>query len=282
MRIVVDTDGGVDDVVALAWLLSAPDIEVAAIVATGGARTSEVVGAAIATVLDVLAPVVRPMVVQGADVDAAVRERVPSGAGLHGEFGLGDLRPLRDADFATSPELPDHDGYLTLGPLTTAARLAEHRTWQADTLTIMGGAFSMPGVVDGAEPNFARDPGAARRVLAGPPAGGVRIVPVDATTQATIDEVSAREVLNRAGGSWQGMRAQILRYYWGNAEVYYCHDLVAAVVAARPDVVDIEAPSVVTVDDQGRTRAVDTPSSPVRVVRALSTPTWQSIVRAWK
>ncbi|MCW3819675.1 nucleoside hydrolase [Micromonospora sp. DR5-3] len=285
-RIVVDTDGGVDDLVALTWLLRLPDVEIPAIIATGGARPADVVGAAVTHALRALAPARRPLLLRGAEIDPAARAAVPSGAQLHGEFGLGPLVPAHraefDGDLRVDPSLPAHTDYLALGPLTTAESLAATGSdWPAEVrLTAMGGAFSLPGVVRGAEPNFARDPRAARQLFAEPPGRGVRVVPTDVTTRASCPPEAAQRVL-AGGDGWPGMRAQLLTRYWSGAAVRYCHDLVAAAVVARPEVVAVEMPATVAVDAYGRSSMTPEGDSAVTVVGRLDDTAWREIALAW-
>ncbi|MCX4472515.1 nucleoside hydrolase [Micromonospora sp. NBC_01655] len=284
-RIVVDTDGGVDDLVALAWLLGLPEVDVPAVIATGGARTVDVVGAAVTHVLKTLAPVRRPLLLRGAEVTPARRTSVPSGVHLHGEYGLGTLVPPCGPEFGGGVDdeaLPPHTDYLVLGPCTTAARIASqggHRPGEA-WLTVMGGAFSLPGVVQGAEPNFARDPHAARLLLTNPPGKGVRIVPTDVTTQARCPDTAVRYAL--AGGEgWLRLRAQLLAYYWSAGSARYCHDLVAAAVAVCPGMVTAEVAVAVTVDENGRSSMTAAAGSAVRVVHGLHEARWRAVARGW-
>ncbi|MEV5767026.1 nucleoside hydrolase [Micromonospora sp. NPDC052213] len=285
-RIVVDTDGGVDDLVALAWLLRLPDVEIPAIIATGGARPADVVGAAVTHALRALAPARRPLLLRGAEIDPAARAAVPSGARLHGEYGLGPFVPAHgvefDGDVRVDPSLPAHTDYLVLGPLTTAERLAGQVShWPAHVrLTVMGGAFSLPGVVRGAEPNFARDPRAARQLFAEPPGRGVRVVPTDATTRASCPPEAVRRVL-AGGDGWPGVRAQLLAHYWSGTAGRSCHDLVAAAVVARPEVVAVETPATVGVDAYGRSDMTPEGNSAVTVVSRLDDTAWREIVLAW-
>lgn len=204
MRLLIDTDPGVDDGVALALALRHPDVQVEAItVVRGNADLEQTVRNA-------------RLVVEtcGADVPVYAGARTPlvrpapqRPAWVHGADGFGDLGrwPRRaEADGGFAPDRivelvmgnPGAITLVTLGPVTNLAlalarepRLAE----AAHELVMMGGAVQGPGgETPVAEFNMYADPEAARIVVA----AGFRLtmVPIELArgpARITADEIGA-------------------------------------------------------------------------------------------
>ncbi len=194
--LLIDTDMGVDDAVAIALALASPELDLRALVSTGGNVPLEQATKNIARLLHAIRPGHWPVVGRGLD---------QQGPGLHdathvfGMDGLGDcgipesgeveVRGYRDAygEFLSgSGEL----NIVAIGPLTTlAAVLRDDKTARKRIkhIYIMGGALWCKGNIRGvAEFNFYRDPAAAAAVLtSGLP---ISLVPLDVTKFVTLDE----------------------------------------------------------------------------------------------
>jgi purine nucleosidase len=221
-RIVIDTDPGIDDAVAILLALAAPEeIEVQGIVAVAGnvplamaernaRRICELAGRADVPVhAGCSRPLLRPQ---------------PGAAKAHAEDGLGGLAlpeptmPLRrrhGVDFLIDALLDAEPGGVTLcalGPLTDIAMAlvkAPEIAHRVGELVVMGGAgFGRGNVTPTAEFNIHVDPHAAAAVLdSGIP---ITMVPLDVTRKlpATAPRIAAlRAIGNRCGAAAAGMLA---------------------------------------------------------------------------
>jgi purine nucleosidase/pyrimidine-specific ribonucleoside hydrolase len=188
-RVIIDTDPGIDDALAILLALLSPELEVVAITTVNGNVSIDDATRNVFTVLSLLPPSKRPPVAKGA---ARPRKKVPVFAyGFHGGDGLGGLDRYSDASGnpsypAPSIEVSDRaaaDEILTrlrdaevpltiiaLGPLTNIAAAIETDPAimaKAEQIVAMGGAVGVPGnVTPAAEFNIYSDPHAAKIVFA--------------------------------------------------------------------------------------------------------------------
>jgi purine nucleosidase/pyrimidine-specific ribonucleoside hydrolase len=187
-RVIIDTDPGIDDAMALALALRSPELRVEAITTVGGNVNVELGTRNALRVLEALGVDNPPPVARGA---GRPLERDPVDAShVHGADGLGDISGLAHPD--GSPRYPEprgaairteaaalildivkkNPGEITLiavGPLTNVALAIERDAGtmsQLAELIVMGGSVSGVGnVTPTAEFNFYADPHAAQRVL---------------------------------------------------------------------------------------------------------------------
>jgi inosine-uridine nucleoside N-ribohydrolase len=188
-RVIIDTDPGIDDALALILALLSPEIHIEAITTVCGNAPVDLTTANALTVLELFPPERRPPVAQGAEQPLA--RPLLTAAAVHHDDGLGgvtrqrlpDGRPcyqpatgvLSSLDAVTCliELIQRYPGELTLvalGPLTNLAQ-----AWQRDRATmqqlaaivVMGGAITVPGNVSAvAEFNIYVDPEAAQLVFA--------------------------------------------------------------------------------------------------------------------
>ncbi|MBI2873440.1 MAG: nucleoside hydrolase [Chloroflexi bacterium] len=261
--VLIDTDPGTDDFIAILMALRSPALQVLGITTVGGnARLAHCTRNA----LRVLEHASR------ADVPVAPGARRPlQGAfhyayDFHGPGGLTvrlprpSLRPSAErAEEFMARKVVERPGDVTLvalGPLTNVARLLERRPEAARRLrglVVMGGALSCPGnVTPYAEFNFHNDPEAARRVLnSGLP---ITLVPLDACRQATLGREELRPYLE--GGPDARFVGRLLAGWFRrrppNARYDLC-DPLAMAVAVDPAVMPAERRSVsVETQDRGK------------------------------
>ncbi len=193
-RIIIDTDPGIDDAVAILLALASPEIEVLGLVAVAGnlplavteRNTRAIVELAGRPEIPVYAGCPRPM---GRPLLTAER--------VHGDTGLGGLalpppaiaaRPEHGVDFLIETLRQAAPGSITLcalGPLTNIAValvMAPEIAAGIAELVLMGGAARVPGnVTPAAEFNIHVDPYAAALVFdSGLP---ITMVPLDVTAQ---------------------------------------------------------------------------------------------------
>ncbi|MBB5788223.1 nucleoside hydrolase [Jiangella mangrovi] len=236
---VIDTDCGIDDALALLYLAGRPrDCEPAAVTTVFG---NAPVAAVVANVGHVLG------LAGLADVPVAVGADGPvDPAGHHGSDGLGDLvadktppHTVVDEDAARflaglARDRPGHYDLLALGPLTNVARALD---LEPDLLTLFRSVVVMGGSAD--DTNVRRDPEAARRVLTAPRTRLV-LVGVDVTSTVVVGDDAVRR-LRAAGTARAEFAAALVERYidayegrWGR-RVAPVHDALAAALLLRPD-----------------------------------------------
>jgi purine nucleosidase len=308
LPMVIDSDGGTDDAVALWWAATDPRIDLLAVVATWG---NVPVGVALANVRRVLRASGRDdvAVVAGAAGPTASGPlgrravEVHAGDGLGGHAGSwpeSDL-PLAPPDHVRDrlASTPGELAVVTIGPLSTLARSAAAVAPLARSLTLMGGSARAGGnVTPVAEANIALDPAAAAAVLAAGWRSPPLLVGLDVTMAALLgpDELAAAESSSTPAGRFL---AGPVRAY---AEVYGghgwtppghvpCHDLLAVLATVDPAVLTevVEAP--VGVDTGGSAAwgatvvdlrpGTDAPGWPVcRVALGVDVDAFRSAFRA--
>lgn len=192
--VLIDTDMGVDDAVAIALALASPELDVRALVSTGGNVDVQQATRNIARVLESLRPRTLPAVGRGWDQAAGLQDarHVFGADGLGGAdlpdgatIAVRDAREVYDEFLAGSPG----GRIIAIGPLTNVARVLAERPAELRRighLYVMGGALWTKGNVGAAEFNFYRDPSAAAAVLAsGLP---ITLITLDVTRFVTLDE----------------------------------------------------------------------------------------------
>jgi inosine-uridine nucleoside N-ribohydrolase len=199
--LIIDTDPGVDDAVALAWLLSHPDAaNILGIVSVAGNTTVENATKNIETILLLVGnPALDIPVIEGAKKPLN-QKHSSIGKALHGKDGLWGAqidtanaagRPKDARQFYCSQE--PGATILALGPLTniaTAIRHCRHDMLEYERIIILGGAKSVGNTTPEAEFNFWQDPEAAQIVLDS--GMNIELVPLETFTQVAFgDELFA-------------------------------------------------------------------------------------------
>jgi pyrimidine-specific ribonucleoside hydrolase len=291
--LIIDTDPGVDDAVALVLALRSPEVDLRAVTVSFGNVGLEKTFANARRVLAL-----------------AGRSDVPAGAGAarplvhpqeewapqwHGADGLG----LRSADF---PEPPDGDRrsavalmadvlseavepvtIATIGPMTNVALLlAVHPelTSAIGRIVLMGGAFGAGNTLRGrAEFNVYADPEAAQRVLT-ETAVPVTLVPLDLTMRCMADGSWIDSLA--ATGPRCATLASVLELYRATFRERYgtdavaLHDALAVLEVVRPGVLQTKPTPVRVACERGAERGttVAEPDAPgPRVEVALDADT---------
>ena len=215
--VVVDTDPGIDDALAIVLALRSPELRVELVTTVAGNVGLRAATANARRLLAILEPTEPPRLVAGAS--RPLRGRLTTATEVHGDDGLAGLTrvrdpggrllfpasrgplPLReDAAEAIVAKACEHREALTivaLGPLTNLARALDtdaSAMLAVGRLIVMGGAVEAPGnVTAAAEFNFHVDPEAADRVLT----SGMRItlVGLDVTRQVRLRWPVVRDAL---------------------------------------------------------------------------------------
>jgi inosine-uridine nucleoside N-ribohydrolase len=217
--ILIDTDGGVDDALAITLALVSPELNVTAITTVAGNIPVDIATRNVFTIMDAVSPPTRPPVAQGAA--APLSRPLVTASEVHGADGLGNITTLRRPD--VSLKYPSTDISLsemsavdmilqevekrgkdltivTIGPLTNVAQaiLANPDVMRrVGQIVIMGGAFRSYGnITPAAEFNIYVDPEAAAIVtdLDVPKV----FVPLDVTEQVAMmrSDVESRYAAN--------------------------------------------------------------------------------------
>ncbi len=188
-RVIIDTDPGVDDALALILALQSPELCVEGITTVSGNVHVDLATQNALTVLGLFPPERRPPVAKGSD--RSLTRPLSTAAHVHGDDGLGGVSCLLSA--VGQPRYPPASATLTsqdavaclldrvrsspgeltwiaLGPLTNLAhalRRDAHAVQRLTEVVIMGGAVTVPGNVTAvAEFNIYVDPEAAQVVFA--------------------------------------------------------------------------------------------------------------------
>ena len=175
-RLIIDTDPGVDDAIAILLALAAPDTEVLGLTAVGGnvplargARNAlALLQAAHRADLPVARGAARP---RTGRYHPSIKFHGPGGLSLRLPNPTATTIPQTAADFLHE-KLTAQPGQITiaaLGPLTNLSRLEQHHPGalrQAAGIAIMGGAVNAPGnVTPQAEFNIHSDPLSASHIF---------------------------------------------------------------------------------------------------------------------
>jgi purine nucleosidase len=264
----LDCDTGIDDALAIAYLLAADAeglIELVGIGSVSG-NVSAAVGAL--NTLDLLALAGRH------DIPVAIGAHDPQGGTfgggaphVHGSNGVGEVQLERAPSGVAAESAPEmlvrlareHAGELrvvAIGPLTNLAaalRLDPELPSLVEELTLMGGAAMVPGnITPVAEANIANDAAAAAEVFAA--SWFVTMVPLDVTMDNVFLE-HHREALLASGRPVAVALGEMLDYYFAFYVPIYgerasaLHDPLAAAIALE-QVAIASAPVVrVVVDD---------------------------------
>ncbi len=212
VSVIVDTDAGPDDFMALAFLLSSARTHVEAVTITTGLAHPEAGAANILRLLELAGRGDVPVHIGRAAPLTGSRSFPDDWRRLSDELpGVEFLATRRMAASQPAPEflaarLGDASKPVTvlaLGGLTNLAeafRINPAAAKTIDRLVIMGGALKVPGnLADGgvadnttAEWNVYIDPEAARRVFQS--GASIRLVPLDATQKVAIDRAFQRQL----------------------------------------------------------------------------------------
>ena len=254
--VVIDTDPGVDDALAIVLALRSPELRVELMTTVAGNAGIRAVTDNARRLLALVNPDAPPRLVRGAA--RPLRGRLSTAPDVHGDDGLAGLselrdragRPLypasrgpapdgRDAAGAIAAKAREHREALTivaLGPLTNIARALDEdpdAMRRVGRLIVMGGAVEAPGnVTAAAEFNFHVDPVAADRVLAsGMP---ITLVALDVTRRVRLRWTTVRDALR---GDRSAL-ARALRHFtraWSSSEAGMpLHDPLATALAIDP------------------------------------------------
>jgi inosine-uridine nucleoside N-ribohydrolase len=257
--VIVDTDAGSDDLMAIAFLLSRPDIHVEAITIANGMAHVPAGGKNILRLLELAGRRDVPVFLGSetplsgnAEFPAIWRQNSDNLPGVKLPEAKRGIETRSAADYLSKrlAEAGHPVQVLALGPLTDIAEAFKRNPWAARAvrqLVIMGGAVHVPGNLgDGgvfrtnntvSEWNMFIDPSAAKTVFSsGAP---IRLVSLDATQRVPIDMALFEEFQAHASTPLAHFVSEVLAT---NRDLihqgfYFAWDPLAAVALANPAVV---------------------------------------------
>lgn len=277
-RVIIDTDAGVDDALALMLAFRSPEIAIETITTVSGNAHVDICTRNVLLLMQELGVEPQPPVVRG--------EQQPLNAPLvtapevHGHNGLGNVTDLLDEagirKYSEPPPLdsdesgatliarltrenPDVLEIITLGPLTNIARAMEldrDAMGHIKGITIMGGAFREYGNTSlVAEFNFFVDPEAAAKVLEleVPKV----IVPLDVTERAILPRSRLTSMIHDKSTNLLELAHDIAMFYIAyhqehcNVDGCYLHDPLTVAAAIDPDIIET-LPTYVQVETKGQ------------------------------
>ncbi|MHA3023921.1 nucleoside hydrolase [Mycobacterium sp. BMJ-28] len=246
--IFLDCDTGIDDALALAYLLASSAVDLVGVGTVSGNTSAAQAGQ---NTLDLLAVAGRldvPVAIGGHDwLTQPFDGGSPS---VHGHNGIGDVELPRAPHGPANVDAAElliqlSDEYhgtlhvLAIGPLTNLAHALDRQPGlpsRVASVTVMGGAALVPGnVTPVAEANIWHDPDAAQRVISAD--WDVNLVPLDVTMENTFHDEHQR-LLSDSDNPLAGHVGEMLDYYFGFYQSVYgrrccaLHDPLAAAIAA--------------------------------------------------
>ena len=253
-KVILDTDPGVDDAMALRFLTRRPELELLGVTTVHGNADIDTVTRNALHLKDrfgLAAPVA-----QGSGVTILNRPGQPA-PHVHGASGLGDI-VVRDDGRATIDGRrahrmmidlirahPHEVTLIAIGPLTNLARLLDKDPEAARLVAgvvLMGGAFGTHGhtgnVTPVAEANIANDPEAADAVLTAP--WPVTVIGLDVTERAVMDGAYLDRLRDRGGADGRFLHEVTLGYRAFHKrsrqlDGIFAHDSLAVAFTLRPD-----------------------------------------------
>jgi inosine-uridine nucleoside N-ribohydrolase len=253
-QILIDTDPGIDDAMALLFLRALPAIRIAAITTVFGNADVETTTRNACYLAERFA-IDAPVVAGARQPLHAERSAVP--VHVHGHNGLGDIDlcesrrvaapgPAHERIVELIRARPHELTILALGPLTNLAlalRLEPAIAGLVPQVVVMGGAFGWGGrrgnVSPVAEANIRHDPHAADEVLAA--SWPVIMVGLDVTSRCIFTTEDARRLAARAGDAgrflWDISRGYEAMYRTHDGLEGFClHDVAAAAYLVEPGI----------------------------------------------
>ncbi|WP_170480316.1 nucleoside hydrolase [Ruegeria arenilitoris] len=278
MKLIIDTDPGIDDAMAIAYAAAAPEIDLIGLTTVFGNTLIDQSSRNARFLLDKLNLTVP--VSQGASW-AWGRDSHRASVHVHGPEGFGDVTDI--PDLGKNHHMPAaeylvemarcHKGQLTVcavGPLTNIAdAIALDPAFSSNLarLVIMGGAvFCRGNVTQHAEANIHNDPIAAQSVFDRPPE--TVLVGLDVTMQ-TLYQGSDFDALAKQSPDFGGFLRDIsdfyLRFYQDIADQDGCglHDSTAVIACSHEDMFEtVETGVRVVQDGPSVGRTVPDPNRP--------------------
>ncbi|MCH2250679.1 MAG: nucleoside hydrolase [Cognatishimia sp.] len=294
-KIIIDTDPGIDDAMAIFYAAAAEEIDLLGLTAIFGNVTVDMATRNALRLVEAAGlgiPVAR-----GAEKPLEMPHIKPS-AHVHGDEGFGDIpaaTPKGKAIEETAAEFlvrmaREHKGELVLcpiGPLTNIALAIQADPKFAsnvDRIVLMGGSYKEGGnITPYAEANIYHDPHAAEVVFAS--GAKVEMVGLDVTHQILCtkeDFAAMAEAAPKLGGMLQDMSHFYLKFYETVGKFDGCslHDPAAVIACTHPHLFTPEPVAITVVtsgEEIGETRAAADARSETSVLMGVESEAVKSL-----
>ena len=255
-KLIIDTDPGIDDAMAIFYAAAAPDIELLGLTTIFGNVTTKTATRNALRLLE-KAGLDLP-VAKGADVPLVLPPFTPS-AHVHGAEGFGDIPAEEPKGQAVAEDAADflirmareHKGELVvcpIGPLTNIAHAIQRDpefVKNVKRIVIMGGSLEEGGnITPHAEANIYHDPHAADVVFGS--GGNVVMVGLDVTHRILCTKEDFTAISGQSpelGGMLQEMSVFYLHFYETVGKFDGCslHDPAAVIACTHPDLFETRA-----------------------------------------
>ncbi|MBD1557968.1 nucleoside hydrolase [Vibrio sp. S9_S30] len=291
-KIILDTDPGIDDAMALLFAEAHPDIELIGITTVFGNATVENSTRNAQFLKDKFQFTCD--IAKGAEAPLE-REPVGPSSHVHGEGGFGDVdvscvdmtglsdKPAYRYIIDTLRENPDEITLVAVGPLTNLALALEEDesiTSLVKEVVVMGGAFGLNNrrgnITPHAEANIHDDPHAAQKVFSA--SWPISVIGLDVTESSVFDDCYFRSLKEEAGQVgeliWDVSRFY-LKFYSSLIGFNGCHvhDPSAIACVVQPELFEFEVGAIeVTTEgeQQGMTTLLKGESSHGKVIHKVA------------
>ncbi len=275
-KVILDTDPGVDDAMAIALCVAHPDIELLALTTVFGNVNVDQTTRNAQYLLEIFGA--RDVVVAKGMAEPLVQPPRPHSESVHGADGLGNyydehwvptegaahekLHDLAAAEYIIEQarQYPGEITLIAVGPLSNVGKALQMEPKLPSllrSLIIMGGALDEPGnVTPVAEANFLNDPHAADQILA--EEWPATVIGLDVTHKIMVSDSHLAQLRDGAGRTgkllWDSSRFYVDFYASKGAakddEEPSCamHDAAAVLYMLHPDAFELVS---------GRSRVVD-------------------------
>ncbi|BFG40395.1 hypothetical protein CerSpe_266690 [Prunus speciosa] len=271
-KIIIDTDPGIDDAMAIFVALQSPEVEVIGLTTIYGNVYTTLATRNALHLLEVAGRTDIP-VAEGSHVTITKGTKLRIADFVHGADGLGNQnfpppkgKPIEQSAAAFLVEQANlYPGKITvvaLGPLTNialATQLEPAFAKNIGQIVLLGGAFAVNGNVNpAAEANIFGDPDAADMVFTS--GADILGVGINVTHQVVLTDAD-REKLARSNGKFAQYLCKILDVYFSyHRDAYstkgvYLHDPTALLAAVNPSLITYTE-GVVRVQTNGITRGL--------------------------
>lgn len=253
-KLLIDTDPGIDDAVALTMALFDSALEVVAVTAVAGNVQPEQSTRNVQTLVERLDPPRWPRMGSASDPDEglpSLPRRFLGSDGLgNANFPVAELHQRHPAEKIIGDELraaPERVTLLALGPLTNVARALQREPSLADLvgqLVMVGGVGNGVGTVTpAAEFNIYCDPRAARAVFR--TSITKILVPIDITSQVVFTFDMLGQMPDEGSRAGRLLRAILPPFYRGHRqelgmEGIFLHDAVGLAAVLHPELFELQ------------------------------------------
>ncbi len=254
----IDTDTGVDDALAILYAMHSPEVHVEAITTVAGNVEVDKCTHNVRTILGYAQAGYKPEVVQG--FGKPLRLPLVTAPEVHGEDGLGNTQSSNSRKVRAraqeaiecirrlSERFSHQLTIVALGPLTNIAlalKMYPRSVRKVRRVVSMGGAFRIPGNTGPvAEFNYYVDPHAANAVLhAGLP---LTVVPLDVTEQIILMRKRLQQIVCKRRTNLNSFiykfTGPYMEYHRSTLGIHggYLHDPLAMAIAVQPSLARLQ------------------------------------------